>query len=340
MKILRILLALLVIAGVYACTQIEYAVDKNAPIDAPVSIDMYRTGGDLNIELIIPKSGWDYTSVLSNDGLTYTLVLKDLDRAMGEILDINIIRPITKIERTQYPSGIKLVFHLVNPHVLSTSKNDLGLHVTLTSTSPDMEMVSMKTFGGWADPQNPASTFQGIHDKDGKTTITFDGPVVYSSGKAGGRHYVDIFGVNLLPGIVKHKGLMASNNMNNKTRLIFKNMVKLCPESNRLTIGEGCKGYSSLAGFKREKNDKTESFQFDLPGRPEMSIREMDGLVAFGFKNTRLFSKVLQRYSDGDVYKVEAREKDGILWLVFLYENNLKYRKYYSGDKFFVVFYR
>lgn len=71
-----------------------------------------------------------------------------------------------------------------------------------------------------------------------------------------------------------------------------------------------------------------------------MNVRELDGLVAFGFKDAKLFSGLFKRYSDGDVYKVEARQKDDMLWLIFLYHNHLKYRKYYSGDKFFVVFYR
>lgn len=134
---------------------------------------------------------------------------------------------------------------------------------------------------------------------------------------------------------------MATNQLDGKTRLIFKNKVQVCPDENDLILGKACKGgYVGLSGFTREKNEMTESFLFMLPGRPEMKVMQMKGLTAFGFKDTRLFSRVFKRYMDGDVYKVEAREKDGMLWLIFLYEGDLKYRKYYSGDKFFVVFFR
>lgn len=94
--------------------------------------------------------------------------------------------------------------------------------------------------------------------------------------------------------------------------------------------------------FRFQKGQKRDDgiISFSLPGRPDMGIRELNGLVAFGFKDTKLFSGLFKRYNDGDVYKVEAREKDGMLWLIFLYKNDLKFRKYYSGDKFFVVFYR
>jgi hypothetical protein len=340
MKIIRIITVLLAMVILYACTETAIMAEMQAPQDAPVSTDIYRTGGDLNMDFVIPKGGWDYTAVLSNDGLTFTLVVKNLDRPIDEFMKINIIRPILKIEKTQYPSGFKLVFHLSTTHLLSTSRSETGLHVRLTSTRPDTELLSMKTFGGWADPQTPAQTFQGVMQRGGETEVMFDNPVIYSQGTAGGRYYLDIFNVNLLPGTVKYKTLLASNNLNGKTRLIFSEPVSVCPEGNSLTIGKQCAGYSSMWGFRRDKNDKTESFQVSLPGRPEMTVRESDGLAAFGFDDTKLFSKVLQRFNDGDVYKVEVREKDGKLWLVFLYNGDLKYRKYYSGDKFFVVFYR
>ena len=345
MKIIRFLTFLVAAIVLYSCTETammaEIQPTADAPKDAPVSADIYRRGADLNIDFVIPKGGWDFTSVLSNDGQEYTLVIKNLDRPIGEFQKINVIRPIERIDTRQYPSGFKLVFHLSTPQqLLSATRTETGLQVRLASVKPDVELLSIKVFGGWADPQTPARTFQGVMKHGDKTEIMFDNPVVYSTGTAGGRYYLDIFNVDILPGTVKYKSLLASNNLEGKNRLIFSEPVTACPEGNSLTIGMKCVGYSSMWGFKREKNDRTESFQVSLPGRPEMTVRESDGLVAFGFDDTMLFSEVLQRFSDGDVYKVEVREKDGKLWLVFLYEGDLKYRKYYSGDKFFVVFYR
>lgn len=340
MKYTRLILMAVILTFLSACTETAMLADKSAPAIAPVSMDIYRTNSDLNLDFIIPQKGWEYTSVLSNDGTVYTIVFKNISREIGDITPINIIRPILKVEKTQYPSGFKMVFHLSGAHKLSSSRSEVGLHVMLTSQEPDTNLFVMRTFGGWADPQTPAATFQGVMQKDGTTEVRFDNPVIYSMGKAGGRFYLDIFNLDLLPGTVKFKTLLASNNMEGKTRLIFSSPVNVCPGENSLTIGMQCTGYSSLWGFKRDKNDMTESFQFSLPGRPEMTVREGKGLVAFGFDDTKLFSAVLQRFSDGDVYKVEAREKDGKLWLVFLYNGDLKYRKYYSGDKFFVVFYR
>lgn len=48
--------------------------------------------------------------------------------------------------------------------------------------------------------------------------------------------------------------------MEGKTRLIFDNAVRVCPDGRRLILGKKCNGYSGLAGFERDKNEKTESF--------------------------------------------------------------------------------
>jgi len=337
MKIFKIVLVLLTLLGVYSCVELQAPMADAPILVAPVSTNIFRGDGDLNIEVAIPEKDWGYTSVLSDDGHAYTLVVKDIKRKLG---NIDIIRPIKSVDRTEYPSGFKLVFHLVNRHKLETFRNELGLHIRLTALEPDMEMLSMKVFGPWADPQLPAKTFKGAETVDGVTIINFDNPAIYAAGEAGGRQYIDIFGVSILSGIIKHNGLLATNQLEGKTRLIFKNKVQICPDDKNLILGKACRGYTGLSGFTREKNDKTESFLFMLPGRPEMKVMQQDGLVAFGFSDTRLFSKVFQKYNDSYVYKVEAREKDGMLWLIFLYNGDVQYRKYYSGDKFFVVFYR
>ncbi|ADD67085.1 hypothetical protein Dacet_0285 [Denitrovibrio acetiphilus DSM 12809] len=339
----KILLLVFLLTCVYACTGFQLKPEPLEPpppppvSENPVTSYVYRIGGDLNIEFAIADDSWDYTAVMSNDGVTFTLVIKDVEREMG---DLEVIRPLKSVDKTEYPSGFRLVFHLASRHSAYTLKNDLGLKVVLTALDPDMEILSMNTFGSWADPLRPAEAFQGTFADGGKTTVKFDGPPLYSAGEAGGRNYIDVFGVNIIPGTIKHPALVASNNMDGKTRLIFNKKVDVCPDNYSLIIGEKCKGYSGLSGFRREKNEKTESFEFRLPGRPDMTVREMNGIVAFGFKDAKLFSKVLQRFAVSYVYKVEAREKDGMLWLIFLYNGDLKYRKYYSGDRFFVVFYR
>ena len=337
MNILRFLTIFITLIGFWGCAEVKQVFEKPAPAKTPVSMHAHRSGDVLHLEFAIADSGWDYTSVLSNDGMTYTLVIKDTDRAIGKI---NYIRPILDVQQKQYPSGFKLVFKLVNKHILSTSKNSSGLSVALTAIEPDVEMLTMRTFGSWADPERPAKQFSGVEYKDGMSQLSFDGTVLYATGEAGGRFFVDIFGMYISQGSVKHKGLAAVNNIDRKTRFIFKNKIDICAEEWMITFGKSCDSYSGLSGFKRLKNEKTESFEFSLPGRPEMKIMEKEHIVAFGFKDTKLFSKVFQRYSDGGVYKVEAREKDGMLWLIFLYNGDLKFRKYYSGDKFFVVFYR
>ncbi|PLX65948.1 MAG: hypothetical protein C0603_13310 [Denitrovibrio sp.] len=336
-NMIRLLWVLVVIAGIYACAQIEVPVKVEPIKDAYVSTSIYRGDGNLNIDILIPEASWDYTSVLSDDGHYYTIVVKDIKRKLG---DVNMIRPILSVKRTDYPSGFKLVFNLANRQKLETFKNELGLHIVLTALEPDMEMLAMKTFGAWSDPVHPARKFKGIDHQKMQSIISFDAPPLYATGEAGGRHYLDIFGVDILSGIIKHKGILATNKLDGKTRLIFKNKVQVCPDEFDLILGKSCTGYVGLSGFTREKNAKTESFLFMLPGRPEMKVMQIEGMTAFGFKDTRLFSQVFQQYIDGNVYKVEAREKDGMLWLIFLYNGDLKYRKYYSGDKFFVVFYR
>jgi hypothetical protein len=336
-QLIRIFWIVVVVAGVYACAQIEVPVKVEPIKEAYISTSIYRGDGNLNIDILIPEKSWDYTSVLSDDGHYYTIVVKGIERKLG---DVNLIRPALSVDRNDYPSGFKLVFKLANRHKLETFRNELGLHIELTALEPDMEMLSMKTFGAWADPEHPASSFKGVDHQEKNTIISFDAPVVYATGEAGGRYYLDIFGVNILSGLIKHKGILATNKLDGKTRLIFKNKVQVCPDEFDLILGKSCTGYVGLSGFTRDKNDKTESFLFMLPGRPEMKVMQIEGMTAFGFKDTRLFSQVFQKYMDGDVYKVEAREKDGMLWLIFLYQGDLKYRKYYSGDKFFVVFFR
>ena len=223
---------------------------------------------------------------------------------------------------------------------LDTFKSDLGLRIRLTSLEPDMEIYSMENFGGWAEPVYPAHELVTSDEGSGTTVLTFDRPPLYATGEAGGRYYLDVFNVRIGQGIVRYKGLAAVNAGDEKTRLIFRNRTDFCPDDKTITIGKACKGYSGLSGFTRDINAKTESFQFTLPGMPAAETAEREGLTAFGFKDTELFSKVFQRYTDGGVYKVEARRKDGMLWLIFLYDGEMKWRKYYSGDKFFVVFYR
>ncbi len=336
--IIRLLWVVIIAAGLYSCTQMAAQVKTEPTKEAPISTNIFRGDGTLNIEIAIPQKEWDYTSVLSDDGLNYTIVVQGIQRSLGLLTSYARSCPWTgRFIRAVLSSSSSLPID-INWRPL---KNELGLQIRLTALEPDMEMLSMKTFGGWTDPEHPAKSFQGADHQDKTTVISFDAPVVYTVGEAGGRHYLDIFGVNILPGIIKHKGLLATNQLDGKTRLIFKkNKVQVCPDENDLILGKACKGYVGLSGFTREKNEMTESFLFMLPGRPEMKVMQMKGLTAFGFKDTRLFSRVFKRYMDGDVYKVEAREKDGMLWLIFLYEGDLKYRKYYSGDKFFVVFFR
>ncbi|PLX70306.1 MAG: hypothetical protein C0602_05705 [Denitrovibrio sp.] len=338
MRNIRYIVIFIIISAAFSCVQMQPIQEPEAVMkQTPVSVYIYRMGGDLKIEMAIAEKEWDYTSVLSDDGLQYTLVVKNLSSGLGKV---DYVRPVIGLDRTDYPSGFKLVFTLASRHKLYASRNDLGLQIVLTALEPDMEILSMNSFGPWASPEIPAATFQGsVTDKD-ITTVEFDSAPVYAKGESGGRYYLDVFNVSILPGIVKHKGLLATNRMEGKTRFIFGHDVEICPQERTLVLGRECRGYTGLSGFVRDKNEKTESFLFSLPGRPEMSVMEMDGLVAFGFEDTRLFSGLFKRYNDGDVYKVEARRKDGKLWLIFLYKNELKYRKYYSGDKFFVVFYR
>jgi len=335
MKVLKFI-PMILLAGLFACTAVQTVQKIERPSDAPVSMYMHRDKAGLNIDVLIPVKGWEYTSVLSDDGMHYTLVVKNLTRKLGAV---DIIRPVLSYKAKQYPSGFKATFDLANRNRLDTYRNESGLHIKLTSLEPDMEAYSMENFGGWADPVKPADSFQGAVEKDGVTEISFDAPADYSEGEAGGRYYLDIYNVKILPGIIKHKGLLETVLSDNKTRLIFKNRQQVCPDDRTLTIGRACAGYSGLSGFKREVTDASESFEFNLHGTPDSVEKTAEGLTAFGFKNTRLFSSVFQRYSGG-VYKVEARERDGILWLIFLHDKNLKYRKYYSGDKFFAAFYR
>jgi hypothetical protein len=307
------------------------------PAPTPLSSHLYRTEGVLNIEFAIPSEDWDYSSHLDDSGLVYTLVIKGVKAPLGKI---NLIRPAIGLKTREYPSGHKIEITLANKSRLEAVKTKIGLHVKLIAIEPDMEMLSMDMFGGWADPHLPAKTFYGVNSESKNTEIEFDNMPVYATGESGGRYYLDIFGVKIPYGAVKADNIAAVNRHENKTRLIFTKPFNICPEGKTLEIGRECKGYSSLYNFQREMNDRSESFLFMLPGRPPMEIKTMKGLVAFGFKDTTLFSKGLYRFDDGMVYKVEAREKDGLLWLVFLLNREAEFRKYYSGDQFFVVFYR
>lgn len=339
-KIYFLIGVLVLSAGIFSCAKMQVpdvpAVTEY-PEETPASFSFIREDDVLNIQLLIPDSGWDYTSVLSDDGMKYTLVVRGTARKPGHI---DIIRPVLSYETSEYPSGFRVIFSLASRHRLHTSANELGLHIKLTAIEPDLEILSMDTFGAWYDPDTPAGIFAGAEEKDGKTEIYFDNPPLYASGEAGGRWYVDIFGVRILGGQVKHKDLKAVNSTPEKTRLIFGRKQQICPQGKTLVIGRSCAGYSGIFDFVREKNDSTESFQFSVAGKPEYKEMVKPGMLAFGFQDTGLFGPVFARYPDGGVYKVETRGRDNMVWLVFLHEKGLNYRKYYSGDKFFVVFYR
>lgn len=221
MRLFRLItvVALLVLL-LFSCAEVEPVKEPEAVMKgAPVSSYIYRSGGDLIIDMAIPEQGWEYTSLLSDDGITYTLVVKNIKRELG---NVEYVRPVIDFEKTKYPSGFKLVFTLASKHQLKTSRTELGLQIVLTALEPDMEMLSMKTFGGWASPMIPAATFQGALSENAVTEIEFDNEPVYATGEAGGRYYLDIFGVNILPGIVKHEGLLATNRLEGKPDLYLK----------------------------------------------------------------------------------------------------------------------
>lgn len=334
-RYILMILALTLLA--WGCVQITPEPKQSSAEATPVSMSMHRDHCVLNIDVVIPENDWSYTSVLSDDGMTYTLIVKGIHRKLGAL---SLIRPALSYSKTEYPLGFRIVIKLANRNGLQTIKNSVGLRIKLTAIEPDMEMYSMDTFGPWADPLIPAEKFDGSVKDSSRAVISFDSTPVYASGEAGGRYYLDLFHAHIEPGTVKYKGLIATTHPQGKTRLIFDHEVKFCPKDNTITLGTSCAGYSGLMGFKKDVKGKAESFQFLLPGSPKVHEENMNGLTAFGFSDTKLFSRVFQRYSSGQVYKVEARRKDGMLWLVFLYHGELKHRRYYSGDRFFVVFYK
>jgi hypothetical protein len=305
--------------------------------EAPVTVSMDSDGSELNVYMVIPVSGWNYTAVLNDDGVNCTLIVKDLAVKLGSF---DTVRPIIRTKKEIYPSGFKIELTFAGRQSMEVSRNELGLHLKFTALEPDMERLSMTSFGGWAEPVTPASKILAGEMHGMTATAVFDRDPIYAAGSAGGRFFVDIFGVVISDGMLKHPKLLSVNRQEGKTRLIFSEKTDICPDENRLHFGVKCPGYSGLTGFVREKNDQTENFSFLLPGSPQMETYEAKGLVAYGFKDTKLFSRVYQRFAEGDVYKVETRMNDGMLWLVFLYTGDVRYRSYYSGDKFFVAFYR
>jgi len=334
----RYILIFMMAIGLIACVAEKDVKKLPEKSKTPVSFYMSRSGETLNIDVAIPSDKWKFSSHLDDNMLDYNLVITNVWAELGEI---NEIRPIVNVKTTNYPSGHRVEFKFASKSRVEVKRNDVGLNIKVFSLEPDVERQSMELFGKWQSSLLAARTFAGAEVyRDGSGDIKFDGIPIYAKGKAGGRYYLDIFNVYIPQGSVKAKNLAAVNRLSGKTRLIFKKPFNICPDDKRIVIGKSCQGYSSLYNFGREKNNSSESFLFMLPGRPESRIVEKKGLVAFGFKNTRLFSRGLYRFSDGMVYKVETREKDGMLWLIFLYNGEVKFRKYYSGDKFFVVFYR
>ena len=307
---------------------------KPAPAQVDVSAD--RDGMITRIDIAVGSQDFDYTAEMSKNGRKAVVIIKNGLFKMGSQA---LCRPISKMNVTESEQAIKFEIYLAGKSELSAERMNNWVRLTFRAMEPDMEMVAMETYGSWIRPLLGAYEYKGVDNGGGRSVIRLNSYPAYATGRAGGRYYLDVYGVRIPAGNVKYSGLTGSTMPEGKSRLLFSSAPDFCVKDFNITLGKRCAGYSSLFDFRKEVKNGSESFSCTLTGQPQVMERSMKGLTAFGMRNVRLFGSGMDRYDDEKVYKVETREKDGITWLVFLHEPEMRYKTYFSGDRFFVVFY-
>lgn len=331
-------LLLLVFCVIFAsCAVINRVVEPPKPEPLSVDVSTVKNGNIMVMNIKVSKPDWEYMAGLSKDGRKAVVILRNNTFKLNSQ---ELTRPISKMDVTEAENVLKLEIYLGNRNKMTEKAEGDSLQLTFRALEPDMEEVAMELFGKWTDPLLSASRLLGIDNGSDVSVIKMNSTPAYGAGTAGNKNYLDIYGVRIPEGNLKHDSLSAVNSVKGKTRLIFKNGAKFCPDKFNMVIGRQCGGYNSLLSLKKEINGTNESFEFILTGRPQVMEKRQKGMTAFGMKNVKVFGEGVRRYEDEQVYKVETRKKDGIIWLVFLHEPELRSKTYFSGDNFFVVFYR
>lgn len=320
-----------------SCALIEQRAEIQQKPPVQVDIASAKNGSIMIMTVKSSNPDFEYMADLSRSGRKAVVIMKNQNFVMG---NKDLSRPVSGFEVTEAENSIKFEIYLANRNSMTQENLPEGFRLFFRALEPDMEEVAMELFGRWTDPQLSASRLIGVDNGSDVSVIKMNSTPAYGAGTSGNKNYLDIFGVRIPEGNLKHDSLKAVNSVKGKTRLIFKNGAKFCPEGFNMIIGRQCGGYNSLLSLEKEITGDNESFQFILTGRPQVMEKRQKGMTAFGMKNVRVFGEGVRRYDEDKVYKVETRKKDGIVWLVFLHEPELRSRTYFNGDNFFVVFYR
>jgi hypothetical protein len=304
-----------------------------------VTINSSRSGDNLTVEFAVDSDRIKFTADMDESGKSVVVHTPNIGLYS---MTYELTRPLMSVdayknENSDYTIKLKLALKCRMTRV----DTENGFKLVFAIQETDTEMVAMQAFGTWIRPYVAAGRLTGVRNAPSHTVLNFDGTPVYSIGTEGGVNYADVYNVRIPAGNVKYSGVVDTNILNGKSRLIFKGTPEICVQGTKMTVGRSCAGYVSLFGVSKEKKSNNEKFMFRITGRPEISVKTLKGVTGLGMKNVRLFGTGLVRFDGDAVFKTEVRQSGGLTWIVFVHDPAYKFRKFYSsGDVLNVVFYK